>query len=246
MIILLNKKVVFAMFTGLFLMGVSLGTLNFGLHPHMNLWKKQKVVVTDVATSEKVVAFTFDDGPDPIYTPLVLDVLKKYDAHATFFVLGLRAEKYPEIIKRMAQEGHEIGNHSYSHRNFGKGGNVEYMRKEIERSNAIIYELSGQKDVLFRPPGGYLSDALIDLIKKEHITIAYWSYIQDTKDWKGRSAEKISAHLIKNIKPGQIIILHDGCDSGMATARAVNLTLERLSKEGYRFLTVSELIKSAK
>lgn len=246
MIVLLDKRKLLLMFAGLLFMGISLGAYNIGLHPNMYLWKKQKIVVTDVATTKKIVAFTFDDGPDQTYTPVLLDILKKYNAHATFFVLGSRAQKYPDIIRKMNQEGHEIGNHSYSHRDFGKGNNTEYMLNEIKQANDIIYHLSGQKPVLFRPPGGYLSDALIDLIKKENITIAYWSYIQDTKDWKGPSAESISNHLIKNIKPGQIIILHDGCSNGMETARAVNLTLDRLSRDGYSFVTVSKLIESAK
>lgn len=246
MIILLNKRTLLRICTGVLFIGISLGAINFGLHPNMHLWKQQKVVVTDVPTDKKIVALTFDDGPDPSYTPVVLDVLKKYDAKATFFILGVRAEKHPAIIKRMAREGHEIGNHSYSHRNFGKGDDTKYMLMEIRRANDIIYRLSGQKSVLVRPPGGYLSNALIALIKKEKLTIAYWSYIQDTKDWKGYSAESIAGHLIKNIKPGQIIILHDGCNNGMETARAVNIVLDRLGRDGWHFVTVSELIKSGK
>lgn len=247
MVILLKKRTAIIMGAGLLFFGI-FGTyaFNFGLHPHMHLWKKQKVVVTDVTTSTKVVALTFDDGPDPVYTPVVLDVLKKYHAKATFFVIGTRAEKNPVLIRRMAREGHEIANHSYTHRNFGKGNNTDTMLKEINQGKDIIYRLSGQKTKLFRPPGGYLSDALIELIKKENITIAYWSYIQDTKDWKGPRAEVIASHLIKNIKPGQIIILHDGCSNGMETARAVNMTVDRLSRDGYKFVTVSELIESAK
>lgn len=246
MLILLNKRTFLLMCAGLVFVGISLGAINFGLHPNMHLWKQQKIVITDVPISKKIVALTFDDGPDPSYTPVVLDVLKKYDARATFFILGIRAEKHPDIIKRMAREGHEVGNHSYSHRDFGKKDDTDYMLMEIRRANDIIYRLSGQKSVLFRPPGGYLSNALIDLVKKEKLTIAYWSYIQDTKDWKGSSAESIANHLIKNIKPGQIIILHDGCNNGMETARAVNIVLDKLSRDGWRFVTVSELIKSGK
>lgn len=244
MIIFIHKKAVLLMFTGLIFVGISWGAYNFALHPHMHIWKNQKVVITDVATSEKMVALTFDDGPHPDYTPLILDVLKKYDAKGTFFVLGSRCEKYPDIIKRMAKEGHEVGNHSYSHRNFSKKHSVDTMFEEIHRTDDIILRLAGQKSPLIRPPGGFLSDAFIARIKNEKRTIAYWSYIQDTKDWKGKKAEAIAGHIVKNIKPGQIIILHDGADTGMETARAVNLIADRLTRAGYQLVTVSELIKS--
>jgi peptidoglycan/xylan/chitin deacetylase (PgdA/CDA1 family) len=242
LVILLKKRTLHLMWASVLFIGISIGVLNFGLHPNMHIWKKEKIVITDVATDKKIVALTFDDGPDPTFTPIVLDVLEKYDAKATFFVLGVRAEKNPDIIKRMAREGHEVGNHSYSHRNFSKRNSKDDMLMEIKQANDIIYRLSGQKSILFRPPGGYLSDALIDIIRKEKITIAYWSYIQDSKDWKGYKAERIAAHLVKNIKPGQIIILHDGCSNGMQTAKAVNIALDRLTREGWRFVTVSELI----
>ncbi len=245
MIIFTNKRTMLLTCTCLFFIGISL-SINFGLHPNMHIWKKEKVVITDIDTNQKMVALTFDDGPDPNFTPVLLDVLKKYKARATFFVLGVRSEDQPAIIKRMAREGHEVANHSYSHRDFGKGDNTDHMLKEIRQTNDIIHRLSGQEPVLFRPPGGYLSNALIDLIRKEKMTIAYWSYIQDTKDWQGKRAEVIADHLIKNIKPGQIIILHDGASNGMETVRAVNIMIERLDRDGYRFVTVSELIKSAK
>lgn len=242
MILLIKKRNFNLLFIGVFLFGISLGTYNLALHPHMHKWKDQKLVITDVKTSQKAVALTFDDGPDPTNTPILLDVLKKHHAKATFFVIGTRAEKNPEILKRIARDGHEIGNHGYTHFK-DKSRKDDYMRYEIKKTNEVVYELTGQNPCLFRPPGGYLSDALVALTQKEKILIAYWSYIQDTKDWRGTKAQPISNHIIKNIKPGQIIILHDGCSNGLQTAKAVNILVEKLSQEGYRFVTMSELIK---
>lgn len=243
MILLLKKKTLGFMFAGIFLLGF--GTYNVALHPNMNKWKQEKSVVTLVKTSEKAVALTFDDGPDPLRTPAVLDSLKKHNAHATFFVMGNRAEKQPDLLKKMSSQGHEIANHSYSH-NYSRfeSNKADIFKDEIEKTNAIIKEITSQNPVLFRPPGGYLSDNLVELTKNEQLTIAYWTWQQDSKDWKpGNSGTSIANHIIKNIQPGQIILLHDGADNGLETAKAVDILLDKLTKDGYRFVTMSELIK---
>jgi peptidoglycan/xylan/chitin deacetylase (PgdA/CDA1 family) len=143
----------------------------------------------------------------------------------------------------MAAEGHEIANHSYSHKGFDSN-KPEFFKEEIEKTNALISKITSQKPVLFRPPGGYLSDSLVDITKNEQLTIAYWTWQQDSKDWRnGTSAASIANHIIKNIHPGQIILLHDGCSNGFQTAKAADILLDKLTKEGYRFVTMSELIK---
>jgi peptidoglycan/xylan/chitin deacetylase (PgdA/CDA1 family) len=230
-------------FAGVFLLGF--GTFNVALHPNMNKWKQEKAVVTLVKTSEKAVALTFDDGPDPLRTPAVLDSLNKHNAHATFFVVGNRAEKQPELLQIMASQGHEIANHSYSHSySRFKSNKEDIFKEEIGETSSIINKITSQNPVLFRPPGGYLSDNLVSLTKQDNIIIAYWTWQQDSKDWKsGNSGSSIANHIIKNIAPGQIILLHDGADNGLETAKAVDILLERLTKEGYRFVTMSELIK---
>jgi len=243
LILLLKKRTLGFIFTGIFLLGF--GTYNVALHPHMNKWKKEKLVVTIVKTSEKAVALTFDDGPDPSRTPAVLDSLKKHNAHATFFVIGNRAEKQPDLLKEIAAQGNEIANHSYSHSysNFASNKD-EIFKDEIDTANALISKITSQKPTLFRPPGGYLSDNLVELAKKENLTIAYWTWQQDSKDWKtGNSCTSIANHIIKNIQPGQIILLHDGANNGLETAKAVDILLDKLTLEGYRFVTMSELIK---
>jgi peptidoglycan/xylan/chitin deacetylase (PgdA/CDA1 family) len=233
--------------TGIFLLFLSYGygTFNVSLHPNMNKWKQEKIVITQVKTSQKAVALTFDDGPDREKTPAVLDSLKKYNAHATFFVIGSRAEKEPQLMQLIASQGHEVANHSYSHiySNFSIN-KPEIFKEEIDKTETIIENLASQKPVLFRPPGGYLSDNLVNLIKSENMVIAYWTWQQDSKDWKvGTSGATIANHIIKHIQPGQIILLHDGANNGLETAKAVDILLNKLTQDGYEFVTMSELMK---
>jgi len=245
MILLLRKKTLNLFITGFFFIGLSIGTYNFAIHPNMNKWKEEKIVITDVKTSRKAVSLTFDDGPNPKNTPVVLDILKKHNARATFFVTGMHAQQYPSLIQRMVLEGHEIGNHSYSHADFNHKS-TEFILNEIRKTNEIIFMLTKKKPALFRPPGGYLSYDMVALVKQEKMTIAYWTYQQDSKDWRGVNASQIANHVIENIKPGQIIILHDGCANGLQTAKAVDVIISKLSNQGYEFSTMSDLIKLAK
>ncbi|MBO8159603.1 polysaccharide deacetylase family protein [Thermosyntropha sp.] len=245
MIIYIRKKTALFMFSSLLILGFSLGAFRLAVHPNMENWKKQRIVITGIETNEKVIALTFDDGPDTENTSLILDILKKHDAKATFFVLGQRAKKYPNLIKRMAEDGHEVGNHSFSHPDFNHKDRKS-IREEIVKTNQIILRLTGKKPLFFRPPGGYLSYEMVDLVMKENMIIGYWSYIQDPKDWQGRKGEDIAAYIINHIKPGQIIILHDGVPNGVETARALDIFIPKLKKEGYRFVTMTELIKAEK
>lgn len=230
----------------LILMILGITSYTLAKHPNMDNWKKERIVIDKVETDKKVVALTFDDGPDPQFTPALLDVLKKHDAQATFFVMGKKAESHPQILKRIAAENHEIGNHSYSHPDFNKL-KKDAQLEEINKTTAIIKSLTGQSPMLLRPPGGYLSYDLMEMSKKQKLTIAYWTYQQDSKDWRnGTKAPAIAGHIIKNIQPGQVIILHDGCPNSMETVRAVDMIISNLKEDGYTFVTMSELIKIGK
>lgn len=245
MLIYVRKKSAFFMLSCLFIICFSIGAYRLTLHPNMENWKREKIIITEVATDQKILALTFDDGPDPINTPLLLDFLKKHQVKATFFVLGKYAEKYPSIIKRMAEEGHEIGNHSFSHPDFNRE-NRQAIQEQIKKTNQIILSLTGSKPRFFRPPGGYLSYEMVDLVKEEKMIIGYWSYIQDPKDWQGKKAEQIAGYIINHVKPGQIIILHDGGPNGGETALAVDILVPALKKEGYSFVTLTELTAAEK
>lgn len=233
------------MLSCLFIIGFSISAYKLTLHPNMENWKREKIVITEAHTDQKVLALTFDDGPDPVNTPLVLDFLSKHQAKATFFVLGQYAEKYPQIIKRMADEGHEIGNHSFSHPDFNRE-NSKSIQEQIKSTNQIIYSLTGNKPRFFRPPGGYLSYEMVDIVRKEKMLIGYWSYIQDPKDWKGKKAEQIADYIKSHAQPGQIIILHDGGPNGEQTALALDILIPKLKQEGYQFVTLTELLEAEK
>ncbi len=238
-----KKKIGYGfMFTGILLLGLLIGFYKFALHSNMEYWVKNHLVINRVNTSEKAVALTFDDGPDPATTPAVLAALAKHDVKATFFVLGQRAEANPKLLKEISSAGHELGNHSYSHKDFNKLTGSE-IRSEIVRTNEIIEKLSGQKTILFRPPGGYLSNEMIRITQEEKVKVAYWSWETDSKDWRSSNSQHIVDYVTNHVAPGQIIILHDGGKNGLITARAVDLMISRIEKKGYRFMTMGELMK---
>ncbi|SHG47393.1 Peptidoglycan/xylan/chitin deacetylase, PgdA/CDA1 family [Thermosyntropha lipolytica DSM 11003] len=245
MLIYIKKKPALLLLSCLFILGFSIGAYRLTLHPNMENWKQKKIIITEAITDQKILALTFDDGPHPANTPLVLDLLQKHQSQATFFVLGQYAEKYPEIIKRMAKEGHEIGNHSFSHPDFNRESRFS-IQEEIKKTNQIVYNLTGTKPRFFRPPGGYLSYEMVDLVVEEKMIIGYWSYIQDPKDWQGKKAEDIAHYIIKHARPGQIIILHDGGPNGKETALSLDIFIPELKQQGYRFVTLTQLVNAEK
>ncbi|MGJ7034648.1 polysaccharide deacetylase family protein [Anoxybacillus eryuanensis] len=200
-------------------------------------------IVWNVPTDEKMVAITFDDGPDMLYTPDILTILKQYDAKATFFVVGFRAEKYPDIIKRQMNEGHEIANHSYKHLDF-RGKSKQTIEEEIKKSEDVIYQITGKRPTLFRPPLGYYNKRIIDIAKQRGYTVVMWSKHQDTYDWQNPGTSRIVRRVISHIQPGQIILFHDhGSGSRKQTVQALKEILAILKEKGYTFVTVSELLK---
>lgn len=242
MLLVARRRSLLWLFSGFLFIGLSLGVIELAGHPMLGKWQKEKTVVSRVDTEKPAVALTFDDGPDARNTRAVLDALKTNHARGTFFLLGQRAQAHPELVKRMVAEGHELGSHSFSHADYNKLGTGAQM-EDILRSNRIIQELGGQEVRLFRPPGGYLSVAMVDGCKKADLTIAYWTYQQDSKDWRnGMQPAQISRYILAHLEPGQIILLHDGAPNGMATAQALNLLIPELKKKGYECLTFSQLL----
>ena len=183
----------------------------------------------------KYVALTFDDGPSDDVTPNILKTLKKYDAKATFYMLSNSAARYPEIAKQVADEGHEIANHSVSHANLN-AVNKKRIESEVTSSVKTIEEATGVKPKTFRPPYGEYNKKVIDLAEKTDQTIILWSI--DTLDWKYRNANRVLERT-KFAKPGSIILMHD---IHPTTADALPKILKHLSDEGFEFVTVSELL----
>lgn len=187
---------------------------------------------TEVVTDQPMVALTFDDGPSSAYTPAILDLLNEHNSSATFFVLGTEAEQNPEILRRMVNEGHEIGNHSYSHLNFTLLNDAE-LAYQIDTPNVIIEEITGKAPVLLRVPYAFIND---ELREKIPFPIILWSV--DTVDWQSRNADYIYNIVINNVKDGDIVLMHDIYGS---TLEAVRRIVPELINRGYRLVTVSEM-----
>ena len=201
--------------------------------------------ITHVSTSEPVAALTFDDGPDPDYTPLLLNVLKKHSIYGTFFMVGKAAVKYPELVKQVAQAGHVIGNHSWDHCSFRSITQKERLKQIRECAKAI--SPYGQK--LFRPPyGDQTISSRIDALLLGYKVII-WNVC--VYDWENHDSNWIFDKLIKSLKPGSIILLHDslwntivkGAENRCQMIEALDKFLEKTTKQ-FRFVTIPELLNS--
>ncbi len=188
---------------------------------------------------QKIVALTFDDGPGP-YTEELLDFLQQEGVRATFFVLGTRVDSYPRLIRRMAAEGHEVGNHSNAHNMLNRMDLVG-VRKEMGRCAEKIEKLLGYRPSVMRCPGGNTSSTVTKYAQEAGIPIAYWSV--DTRDWESRNKDAIlNVAFGKNgIKDGSIVLMHDIYKTTVEAAKEMIL---RLKAEGYTFVTTSELIEA--
>lgn len=182
---------------------------------------------------EKKVAITFDDGPDAKTTALLLDGLKARKVHATFFVIGEKAEQNPELIRRMSEEGHLIGNHTYSHVQLNALSSNQ-ARSQVKAANDVIEGITGQEVIYLRPPYGEWSH------KKDcpqNMIAVYWDV--DPLDWKRTDTEQIAADILRQVKPGDIILLHDIYKTSV---QAAFLVIDELQRQGYEFVTVDELM----
>ena len=213
------------------------------------LWWSYSGAIIRFSVDEKLVVLTYDDGPNPPHTQALLKVLKEHDVEATFFLKGRNIEAFPELARAVAGEGHEIGNHSYSHRpmlSFSK----EDMREEVVRTNLLIENELGYQPVLFRPPYGAQGPGLkraldeldmISIIMSDHGT-----------DWERTDPKRIADAVLESVAPGSIVLLHDGHgdvddplaqSSRAATVAATGIIIRELKEEGYQFATVGELLE---
>lgn len=185
------------------------------------------------AESEKYVALTFDDGPSGRYTRQLLDGLKERGAKATFLLCGYRIKEYPAEAQRIADEGHEIGIHGYSHKNM-KGMSRGDIAQEIQDTQALLPANCRAK--FLRPPGGAVSDAVRQVGETMNLGILNWSV--DPRDWAKSSSGAVEQMVVKNVTDGDVILLHDMTESSVKAALQI---IDHLSQQGYRFVTVSEL-----
>ncbi|MDF1861936.1 MAG: polysaccharide deacetylase family protein [Verrucomicrobiales bacterium] len=192
-----------------------------------------------IQTSQKVIAITFDDGPHGVNTPRLLDMLKKRDIKATFYVVGnmVKNSYGPGLLRRMVAEGHEIGNHTVTHGTLSKMSE-DGLRKELREAHNMIAEVTGVEPRSMRPPGGAIKNEQKKLMLKEfgYPTIL-WSV--DPEDWKRPGASVVTSRLLNGAAPGGILLVHD---LHAPTVDAMPATLDGLLAKGYKFVTVTELI----
>lgn len=202
-------------------------------------YEKKGYVLWDIKTSEKVIALTFDDGPHSTYTTQILDLLAQYDAKATFFVIGERAEKHPDIILKIDNEGHEIANHTYTHPLYVT---PEKLERELKKTNEIIQDITGTYPTFYRPVAGTYNDRIIDTAVRNGYKVIMWSWHQDTEDWKTPGVKKIISKVLTGVQPGNIVLFHDAGGDRSQTVKALEEILPELKRQGYQFLTISELL----
>ena len=197
-------------------------------------------MITEVSTSQKAVAITFDDGPNPIYTPQVLEIFAKAEGKATFFMIGEQMEKNPELVKEAAEQGHEIGNHTYTHPKLTELTPADCLA-EIERTEQMIRELTGKKPVTFRPPYLDYNHETISVVESKGYSMI-GALNLEAQDWEQPGVDHILAASKKSVKNGSILIFHDGYGDRSQTIQAVRELVSDLKSQGYQLLTVSELL----
>jgi peptidoglycan/xylan/chitin deacetylase (PgdA/CDA1 family) len=197
------------------------------------------IAVHHVDTDRKVVALTYDDGPDSPYTGQIMDCLKKNNVKATFFVIGENGSRHPQEIRRMMAEGHEIGNHSWSHHTLVLR-TPAYMRQEIERTDALLRGMGYTNEIYFRAPEGRKLLVLPWVLAKLHKIHILFDVV--AIDWEQKSVPTMLERIKTGVRPGSIILLHDGGGDRSATVLLTDAIINTLGKEGYTFCTISQLL----
>lgn len=198
---------------------------------------RQLVSVKQGPDSLPYVAMTFDDGPHPTHTPALLDILKARNIRATFYVIGWRVAKYPDIVKRIVDEGHELGNHTWSHPALAGVGQSRMFR-ELDRTNEAIFNAVRKVPVTMRPPYGSLRTSQAKLIHSERsLLTTMWSV--DPEDWRRPGSSVVANRIVSRSKNGSIVLTHD---IHSPTIRAMPAALDGLVERGFAFSTVSMLI----
>lgn len=193
------------------------------------------VLPVQAADTKQYVALTFDDGPSGKYTRMLLDGLALRGVHATFLLCGYRMEQYPEITQRIFDEGHEIGYHGFTHDSMKEMSRRRIGQELIDSQNLLPEDCD---PVFFRPPGGFVTDGIRQVAEVRNLAILSWSV--DPRDWATGSAAQIEQAVVKNVKDGDIILLHDMSISSVQAALDI---VDALQARGFRFVTASELAR---
>lgn len=191
------------------------------------------VINKEERMENRKIAITFDDGPDPVYTPQLLDGLKERGAKASFFLMGKQAEAHPELVRRMQEEGHLIGNHTYSHIQLTKK-NREAFKAELKKTNELLTGITGEEVLFVRPPYGCWDKSL-----ETELTMLPVLWNIDPLDWSSTNVSGIVKKVTDKAKENAVILMHDEYASSVTAALKI---VDILQEEGYEFVTVDELI----
>jgi peptidoglycan-N-acetylglucosamine deacetylase len=201
------------------------------------------MMINEVSTSQRAVAITFDDGPNPVYTPQVLEIFSEAQGKATFFMIGEQMRSNPEVVKQVVAAGHEIGNHTFTHPKLSQLNTAECLA-EIEQTEKLIEELVGSKPVVFRPPYlDYNQDTVALLQTKRYPMIGALNL--EAQDWEQPGVDHIVQKSREAVKEGSILIFHDGYGDRSQTIEAIRILVSDLTSQGYQLVTVSELLALA-
>ena len=199
------------------------------------------IVIYNNKNSSMKIALTFDDGPHPSQTLKILDILDKYGIKATFFAVGINVDNYGESLKEVARRGHEIGNHTNTHKRVTK---LDYdsLKNEFIDCESKIRKLCNYDTKLLRPPEGMIDAGVKDIARELGYKVILWDI--DTRDWAKTPPRNIADHVVSKVSSGDIILMHDYIGKNSPTAEALELFIPKLLDMGYKFVVVSELIES--
>ena len=203
-------------------------------------YQAKTIYKVEPSNKEKVIALTIDDGPWPKTTAEMLDILKRNNIKATFFWVGSALQENTEIAKRVVAEGHAIGNHTWHH--WYRKMDEATAKSEIEKTNELIYKTTGVKTSFFRPPGGYLNNGLAAYAKSQKNSVVMWSVTSADTDPRAKYQVFVK-NVIRDAKPGSIVLMHDGGGNRERTVKALPAIVSGLKQQGYRFVTVPELLE---
>ncbi|MCH1641993.1 polysaccharide deacetylase family protein [Paenibacillus timonensis] len=198
-------------------------------------------VINEVSVREKAVAFTFDDGPNPLYTPQVLEIFREVQGKATFFMIGTQIEKSLETAKAVHEQGHEIGNHTYTHPHLPELSSEE-VRRELQLTEELIRRVTGAKPKVYRPPYIDTSEEVAAITAGEFGYPAIGAVNGTATDWEMPGVTHIVEKTREQVRPGSFLLFHDGFDDRSQTIEAVRILAAELTAAGYRLVTVSELL----
>ena len=201
-------------------------------------------LISHVESKQPLIALTFDDGPHPNAVPQILAILQQHNVRATFFVTGAELERNPELGAALVADGHELGNHSYSHKRMVFRSH-SFIASEIQRTDELIRRAGHIGKINFRPPYGAKGFALPYYLAESDRQTIMWNIEPESDSTIASSSEAIASHVIENATPGSIILLHVMYESRRTSLASVQHIIEGLHRKGYRFVTVSELLAAA-